>query len=164
MVAEKLARADVATHQLAQSISVIVPTLNEVGNVDGLLGAILAQATSSLEIEVLIADGGSIDGTIDRVREWETTSPIRLIVGGKQGLAGDVLAAARQATSEVVVVIDADFSHPPASIPELVAPIFDGTSDLVIGSRYVPGGSTPDWPWRRKLLSQSRGGLGLAPC
>jgi dolichol-phosphate mannosyltransferase len=51
--------------------------------------------------------------------------------------------------------MDADFSHDPADLPRLVAAIDDG-ADLVIGSRYVPGGATPDWPWRRRLIS--RGG------
>ena len=54
---------------------------------------------------------------------------------------------------DVIVQIDADLSHDPAVLPELIAALEDG-ADLAIGSRYVPGGSTPYWPWRRKALSR----------
>ena len=122
----------------SERVSVIVPTLNEVENIDLLVRSILAQATANLELEVLIADGGSIDGTIERVKAWEAKTPVRLIeAGGGRGLAGDVLTAAELATSTIIVVMDADFSHAPESIPELVAPILAGTSDMVVGSRYV---------------------------
>ncbi len=144
----------------ARHISVVVPTLNEAENVDALIGAVLAEASAQLQIELLIADGGSTDGTIDRVRAWEKSAPVRLIQSDSGGgLAGDVLAAARQASSDIVVVMDADFSHPAESIPDLVAPILAGTADMVIGSRYVRGGSTPGWPLSRRLLSRIGGAL-----
>lgn len=57
---------------VSEVVTVIVPTLNEVENIDALLAAILAQATANLKLEVLIADGGSIDGTVERARAWET--------------------------------------------------------------------------------------------
>ena len=158
MGAGKMAHPIIRAVQSAVRLSVIVPTLNEAENVDALVQAILAQATSNFKLEVLIADGGSIDGTVERVRAWEMTAPVRVIqAGGGRGLAGDVLAAAEQATSAIIVVMDADFSHAPASIPKLVAPILAGTSDMVIGSRYVPGGSTPDWPLWRRMLSRIAG-------
>jgi dolichol-phosphate mannosyltransferase len=154
----KMAHPNVGTTKTAERVSVIVPTLNEVENIDLLVSAILAQATVNLELKVIIADGGSIDGTIERVRAWEAKAPVRLIeAGGGRGLAGDVLAAAEQATSPIIVVMDADFSHAPESIPKLVAPIQAGTSDMVIGSRYAPGGSTPDWPLLRRILSRIAG-------
>ena len=136
-------------------ISVIIPTLNEAENIDSLLVSVLAQTSPDLNLEVLVADGGSTDGTIELVRRWEGKGPVRLIAaGGCRGLAGDVLAAAEQACAPVVVVMDADFSHPPASILQLVAPIFVDESDMVVGSRYVAGGLTPDWPVRRRILSR----------
>jgi dolichol-phosphate mannosyltransferase len=95
-------------------LSVIVPTLNESENVDAVVEAILAQATAELDLEVLIADGGSSDGTAERVRAWQAKAPVRLIEGGGgRGLAGDVLIAAEQASSPIIVVMDADLSHPP---------------------------------------------------
>jgi dolichol-phosphate mannosyltransferase len=85
---------------ISERISVIVPTLNEVHNVDALLTAILAPINANLDLEILIADGGSTDGTVERVRAWELTAPVRLIEGGgDRGLAGDVLNAAQHAAS-----------------------------------------------------------------
>jgi dolichol-phosphate mannosyltransferase len=141
-------------------VTVIVPTLNEVENIDSLLAGVLAQASPELYLEVFVADGGSTDGTVERVRSWEGKRPVRLIsFGGRRGLAGDVLAAAEQSSAAIIVVMDADFSHPPASIPQLVAPILAGESDMVVGSRYLRGGLTPDWPLRRYILSRLGGML-----
>ena len=136
-------------------VSIIVPMLNEVENVDALLAEILAEGSLDLKFEILIADGGSTDGTVDRVKEWEGVTNVRLVAGdGTRGLAGDVLKAAALASAEVVVVMDADLSHPPDRIRALVKPIIYGSSDMVVGSRFVPGGETPDWPLRRLLLSR----------
>lgn len=153
-------RAPSATTATTVHLSVIVPTLNESKNVDAVVEAILAQATAELDLEVLIADGGSSDGTAERIRAWQAKVPVRFIEGGGgRGLAGDVLIAAEQASSPIIVVMDADLSHPPTAIPELVAPIVTGTSDMVIGSRYAPGGLMPDWPLRRWMLSRIGGAL-----
>ncbi|MDQ8700866.1 glycosyltransferase family 39 protein [Hyphomicrobium sp. LHD-15] len=136
-------------------VSVVVPTLNEVENVDALLAAILAEGGNGLDFEILIADGGSTDGTVEQVRKWEGVTNVRLVVGdGTRGLAGDVLKAAALAVADIVVVMDADLSHPPGRIRALVNPVMDGSSDMVVGSRFVPGGATPDWPFRRLLLSR----------
>ncbi|MDX3926275.1 MAG: glycosyltransferase family 39 protein [Shinella sp.] len=139
-------------------VSVIVPTLNEVGNIDDLLVAILAEARHGLAFEILIADGGSTDGTVERVNDWEERADVRLVAGGgARGLAGDVLAAARVARSDVVVVMDADFSHSPASLRALIQSLLDREADMVVGSRYVPGGATPGWPLPRRILSRLGG-------
>ena len=70
------------------------------------------------------------------------------------------MLGARAARGEILLVMDADLSHPPDRIKDLVAPLFAGTADLVVGSRYVRGGSTPGWPaWRRAV---SRAGAALA--
>lgn len=142
----------------ATRVAVIVPTLNETANIDSLLSAILSQAAAGLHLEILVADGGSTDGTIERIRSWETKGLVRLVASdGRRGLAGDVLAAAGKASAPIIVVMDADFSHPPASIPELVAPTLADESDMVVGSRYIPGGTMPDWPLHRQFLSRLGG-------
>ncbi|WP_040854039.1 glycosyltransferase family 39 protein [Phyllobacterium sp. YR531] len=142
------------------SVSIVVPTLNEVDNIDLLLSSILSQPAPNIMLEILVADGGSTDGTRERVQAWEAKSPVRLIRGdGTHGLAGDVLTATRCANGGIVVVMDADLSHPPDRIPDLIKPIMDGSFDMMVGSRYVPGGATPDWPKSRRLLSRLGGAL-----
>jgi dolichol-phosphate mannosyltransferase len=149
---------DQTRHQ--PTFSVIIPTLNECENIDDLLTSVLSQSSPSMLLEVLIADGGSTDGTVERVREWEARAPVRLIcANGSRGLAGDVLAAAKFAKADIVVIMDGDLSHPASQLRNLVQPIFDGTRDMVVGSRYVPGGDTPDWPGRRRTLSRLGGAL-----
>jgi dolichol-phosphate mannosyltransferase len=136
-------------------ISIVVPTLNEVDNIDIIVAAIFEEVRPGLTFEVLVADGRSRDGTVERVQAWEKKAPVRLVTGdGTSGLAGDVLNAARQAKGSIIVVMDADLSHPTTRIPDLVAPIRAGTSDMVVGSRYVPGGDVPDWPFVRRALSR----------
>ena len=143
-----------------QLVSVVVPTLDEADNIDFLLSSVLSESTADMVLEILVADGGSTDGTVERVQEWEAKAPVKLISGnGKRGLAGDVLNAARCAAGNIIVVMDADLSHPPEQIHNLVQPIVAGTSDMVVGSRYVPGGATPDWPRSRRVLSRLGGAL-----
>jgi len=148
--------------ETTRDVSILVPTLNEADNVEPLLQAILqAGRAASLALEVIVIDDGSTDGTRDRVREWEKDHPVRLLAReNERGLAGAVLAGARLAVGEVVAVIDADLSHPPEKIVELVRPVLDASYEMVIGSRYVPGGSTPGWPLVRRIVS--RGAAALA--
>lgn len=137
------------------AISVVIPTLDEVENIDALIARVL-RSTGGFEVEIIIVDDGSKDGTVETVKNLEATAPVRLLLreNPAHGLAGAVLAGAELARHEVVVVLDADGSHPPERIPELVRPVLAGTCDLVIGSRYAPGGTTPGWPWKRRLMSR----------
>jgi dolichol-phosphate mannosyltransferase len=127
---------------------VVVPTLDEAGNVDSLLTRLFAAfGGEGLEIEVLFADGGSSDGTQDQVREWQSKAPVTLVEARSgRGLTGDVLVAAGRARADTILVMDGDLSHSPEQAPELVRPMLEGIRDMVIGSRYVPGGRIPDWP------------------
>src|SRR5204863_8584868 len=99
---------------------------------------------------------GSTDGTRERIRSFVESAPVRLIERDVPplGLSGAVIAGARAALGDVLVVMDADLSHPPEKMAELLRPISAGVVDMVIGSRYVHGGSTPDWPFWRKVLSR----------
>jgi dolichol-phosphate mannosyltransferase len=148
------------TDSFAHSISIIIPTLNEEENIAPLVSEIAACAVPFGEI--LFVDDHSIDETCDKVRALAGTHPIRLIEqdGAGPGLATAIMLGARAARGEILLVMDADLSHPPDRIKDLVAPLFAGTADLVVGSRYVKGGSTPGWPaWRRAV---SRAGAVLA--
>ena len=112
--------------------------------------------------EILFVDDDSTDATCDKIRALAESHPIRLIEqdGAGPGLATAIMWGARAARGEILLVMDADLSHPPDRIKDLVAPLFAGTADLVVGSRYVKGGSTPGWPaWRRAV---SRAGATLA--
>lgn len=137
-------------------ITIIVPTLNEEGNVDLLLERIFATFTpGDLSVEVLFVDSASADDTCGRVSTWGGHKPVRLLSRDvNTGLAGAVLAGAKNTDAPYVVVMDADLSHPPESIPRLLAPVLAGEYDMVLGSRYVQGGSMPDWPLTRKFSSR----------
>jgi dolichol-phosphate mannosyltransferase len=138
----------------------ILPTYNEAENVEAIVRAALAQlATTGLEHTVLVVDDGSPDGTgqiADRlaaereeVRVLHRAAKLGL---GRAYLAGFEVALAGGA--DLILEMDADFSHDPADLPRLVAAA--GAADLVLGSRYVPGGGVENWGAMRRALS--RGG------
>ncbi len=140
-------------------VTVIVPTLNEADNIDPLLTRLTA-ACAAIDggYEILIADGGSTDDTRKNTARWESRAPVRFVAANSgHGISGDVLAAARESRGDVIVVMDADLSHPPETVPDLVRPVLEGTSDMVVGGRYIPGGATPDWPWTRRVMSRGAG-------
>ncbi len=144
----------------SNSISIIVPTLNEEENIVPLVSEITACAVPFREM--LFVDDHSTDATRDKIRALAENQPIHLVEqdGAGPGLAGAIMSGARAAQGEILLVMDADLSHPPERIKDLVAPLIAGTADLVVGSRYVKGGSTPGWPvWRRAV---SRAGAALA--
>lgn len=137
-------------------ITIVIPTLNEAENIDLLLKKIInTRQSSHLDFDILFVDSASTDGTCDRVLEWQKKAPVRLLQHDCNiGLAGAVIAGAKHTESRFIVVMDADLSHPPEVIPELLQPLLDGAYDMVIGSRYIEGGSVPDWPFLRKLSSK----------
>jgi dolichol-phosphate mannosyltransferase len=138
-----------------ESIAVVVPTLNEAENVEPLVRQIIECVPACAEI--IIVDDNSTDGTPDRVRALAPEFPVRLLAREKPtlGLAGAVIAGAREATAPILVVMDADLSHPPSEIGNLIAPLRNGNAEMVIGSRYVKGGTTPGWPFYRRTMSRA---------
>src|SRR5437867_504737 len=157
-ISERHRMIDSSAH--AQSVSIIVPTLNEEENIAPLVSQITACAVPFREI--LFVDDRSTDATRAKIRALERSHPIRLIEqdGADVGLAGAIMSGARAAEGEILVVMDADLSHPPERIKDLLAPLFAGTADLVVGSRYINGGSTQGWPMWRRIVS--RAGAALA--
>ena len=135
-------------------IAIIVPTLEEVDNVLPLVEQI--EQTKVPFDEIIFVDDGSIDGTRARIRALATAHRVRLIErdGAECGLAGAIIAGAYASSADVFVVMDADLSHPPEEIASLLQPVLANDADLVIGSRYIPGGATPGWPAWRRFLSR----------
>ena len=137
-------------------ISLVVPTLNEAENIAPLLARI--RRCEPAPDQIIFVDDGSTDGTCECIRSFASSAPVQLIERDAPalGLAGAVIAGARAAEGDWLVVMDADLSHPPEKIAELLRPLLEGKADMVIGSRYVEGGSTPGWPIWRKILSPPR--------
>lgn len=140
-------------------VVVVLPTYNEREN--------LPDALSGIRIHgyrVLVVDDASPDGTGVLADELAANDDAVSVLHrtDKQGLGaayGDGFRKALESAPEIVVQMDCDLSHDPAAIPELVTAVQDG-AQLAIGSRYVPGGSIPDWSWHRRFLS--RGGNAYA--
>lgn len=152
----KIQEKNIQLHPV-ECATILIPTLNEVENIDLLMERILsATKTHAFRIEIIVVDGGSKDGTQDKVIQWSKKAPVRLVKSdGKGGLSGDILRGAAMAETDVVVVMDADLSHPPEALPSLIRPVLGGTHDMAIGSRYIPGGHIPDWPWFRRIVSKT---------
>lgn len=137
---------------------VVVPTYQEAENVGPITAAILGALPAAT---LLVVDDGSPDGTGTIADRLASTDP-RIRVrhrAAKEGLGRaylDGFGVALDAGASIVVQMDADFSHDPITLPALIAPVTAGSADLVIGSRYVPGGGVRDWGIGRRILS--RGG------
>src|SRR3954471_19602444 len=138
----------------------ILPTYNEAENLEPIVRAALPRlAEAAPDPHVLVVDDGSPDGTgeiADRLAsEFEQVEVLHRVE--KEGLGRAYLAGFEHALSqgaELVIEMDADFSHDPADLPRLIRAA--ATADLVLGSRYVRGGGVENWPPHRRLLS--RGG------
>jgi dolichol-phosphate mannosyltransferase len=141
-----------------RGVWVVLPTYNERENVEPMARAILEALP---EASLLVVDDGSPDGTGDLVDTMAALDPRihALHRAGKEGLGAAYRAGFRWVLQRpdvrAVVQMDADFSHDPASLPRLLAPLMRN-ADLVLGTRYMRGGSTVGWPWYRKIIS--RGG------
>ena len=140
---------------------VVIPTYNESENIERMLHRIHECLPGA---GVLVVDDGSPDGTADLVKGVAAELPdVHLLVRpSKSGLGSAYRAGfawGLERGYDACIEIDADFSHDPAALPTLVAPLEEGF-DVAIGSRYVEGGSIPNWAWHRHLLS--RGGNAYA--
>ena len=149
-------------------VTVVVPTYNEAGNIERLCNEVRKAAPNA---DILIVDDNSPDGTADLAEELnQSLGQITVLRrSGKAGLGAAYRAGLRTAIdagAQICVQMDADLSHDPAVLPALIANAENG-ADLAIGSRYVPGGLTENWPRRRRALSRwgnryAAGLLGLA--
>lgn len=142
-------------------VIVIVPTYNERENIESLATQLLALPTG---VRVIVVDDNSPDGTGEIADRLAAKNDGRVQVihrAGKLGLGTAYIAGFEQALAEgadLICTMDADFSHNPRYIPAMVEKIEQGY-DLVIGSRYVPGGGTSGCTFDRKLLSWGANGV-----
>jgi dolichol-phosphate mannosyltransferase len=133
---------------------VVVPTYNELGNLPTLVDALMQQPM----VRLLVVDDQSPDGTGDLAETLARAHPGRIDVihrTGRRGLGRAYVDGFRRAIAEPVDVIcqmDADLSHDPRQLPDLIAAA--ANADAVIGSRYIPGGQILNWPKRREILSR----------
>lgn len=135
---------------------VVAPTYNERANVGDLVQGL---HESMPEADVLIVDDSSPDGTSEEVQRLAAADPRLHLLKRDRALKGrgwagrDGFVQALVMGAEVVVEMDADLSHQPRHVPALVAPVAAGEADVVLGSRYTPGGHDMDRPFHRRLTS-----------
>jgi dolichol-phosphate mannosyltransferase len=137
-------------------ISIVVPTYREAESIPLLARAIDDVLGGKESYELLFVDDDSQDGSEAAVETLARTQPVRIVVRrGERGLATAVLRGIAETSGEQIVVMDADLSHPPSAIPEMVRLLRSGEADFVIGSRYVAGGSIHEnWGLFRTLNSR----------
>src|SRR5581483_9409041 len=137
---------------------VVLPTYNEAATVAEVLRRIRASAPPG--VDVLVVDDASPDGTagIARALADELGGIDVLSRPGKSGLGSAYREGVKLGLAqgyEALVEMDADLSHDPSVLGDLLSEI-DGGAALVIGTRYMPGGRIPDWPWHRRAISRAR--------
>ena len=143
---------------------VVIPTYDEKDNV-----APMSEAVLKHDVEILFVDDNSPDGTGAKIDELVAANPrIHVLHREKKAGLGRAYVAGFQKALELgadlIIQMDCDFSHDPNDIPRLIkaitSPLSTSTSSLpslIIGSRYVPGGATPGWPFKRRLISRCGG-------
>lgn len=136
---------------------VIIPTYNEKENIRSIISAVLALQQG---YHILVIDDGSPDGTAGIVRSLMADHPGQLFLeerAGKLGLGTAYIHGFKWSLARgyrFIFEMDADFSHNPADLERLYEACTAGGADLAVGSRYVPGGKTENWPWDRQLYSK----------
>jgi dolichol-phosphate mannosyltransferase len=135
-------------------VSIVIPTLNERPALETLYPE-LCSSLAGVPSEVVIVDDGSPDGTAEYAQTLSGAATcVVLNRGRKLGLATAVLDGFARSRGRVIVVMDADGSHPPEAIPILVREILDGGAEFVLGSRYMAGGSAPGLSRTRRVVSR----------
>jgi dolichol-phosphate mannosyltransferase len=142
--------------QVGTGTWVVLPTYDEAENLPTIAAAILEHVPGAT---LLVVDDGSPDGT-GEIADGLAATDSRVKVRHRPGKAGlgraylDGFRVALDGGAQSLVQMDADWSHDPAVLPRLIAPITSGDADLVIGSRYVKGGRVLDWGLGRRLISR----------
>jgi dolichol-phosphate mannosyltransferase len=139
------------------ALSIVVPTYNERERLPDLVRAVFAAYDAErLDAELIIVDDNSPDGTGSIADDLARRHRIQVVHrSGKLGLGTAVIAGFEVATAPIVGVIDADLSHPPHVLPRMAAVMQQTGADIVIASRYIPGGGVRNWPLARRLMSRA---------
>ena len=140
---------------MSERILVVVPTYNEMDNLPKMVTRLLGLPDG---VEILVVDDGSPDGTGQWVERTSATEPRLHILSrkAKNGLGRAYVAGFNWALEkgyDLVIQMDADFSHSPEDIPKLIAGIRESNADMTIGSRYAGGIRVINWPLKRLVLS-----------
>ncbi|MFH0737506.1 MAG: polyprenol monophosphomannose synthase [Candidatus Micrarchaeota archaeon] len=132
-------------------LSIIIPTYNERENIPLLISRL--EASLCAEHEIIIVDDSSPDGTAVAVSEIAKNDKTVYLISrkAKTGLTGAVVEGVKAAKGDIIIVMDADLSHPPEAVPKL-AEALKG-ADIAIGSRLAQGGGVESWPMHRKVIS-----------
>lgn len=136
-------------------ISIVIPTYNEKENIELLIDRVeKAMDSYSKDFEIVIVDDNSPDGTWKIVARIGCNKRFVKLVkrSGKLGLTSAVLDGVKKASGNKIIVMDADLSHPPEKLPEIVKEL--EKFDLVVGSRNIAGGGVKNWPIHRKGISK----------
>ena len=152
------------------TFSIVIPTYNESENILRLISEIEKNLPTSDFTEIIVVDDNSPDGTGKLVEDCiikkgikakeknssHTKNHILKVVHrtGKEGLIPAILDGVRQSSGTNVLIMDADFSHPPEVIPKMMSELKRNPNSIIIGSRYIEGGKVVGWPARRKILSK----------
>ena len=124
-----------------KTISIILPTYNEAGNIVKLINAIVVEVKKlNLKPEIIVVDDNSPDNTHKVVKNLDNSAVKLLVRKNKRGLATAILHGLKKSTGDYIVLMDTDFNHQPKDIKRLLKPLLNQKADLVIGSRYIKGG------------------------
>jgi len=150
-------------------VSIIIPTYNESENIIQVLKSIGEHLPEDIVTEALVIDDNSPDGTgkivDDYINDTQNGTGYAIEVihrKTKSGLSSAILDGIQHSTGETIVIMDSDFSHPPKIIPQLIEEIKTSECDIVIASRFVPGGTINGWSTKRKLISKTAKGIAKA--
>jgi dolichol-phosphate mannosyltransferase len=146
--------------EIGKKVSIVIPTYNERDNIPPLIEGIRGALEPGWDYEIIIVDDNSPDGTQDIVSEMAAEDPrIKLIRRpSKLGLGSAVAAGFAMAGGDYWVMMDADLSHRPEDLPNLLSALSE--ADIVVGSRYIPGGGVVNWPLIRLIASRGASALG----
>lgn len=143
------------TRDAPLELTVVIPTLNEAGNVQPLLEK-LGVALAGIEWEAIFVDDGSTDGTPDLLTSIaQNDRRVRMVRRiGRRGLSSAVVEGALASTTPIIAVIDADLQHDERILPDLYKAIAKDGNELAIGTRYAGNGSTGEWDDKRLKISR----------